>query len=104
MKYTVGMKVRITEDCRDFEETGISREICSKTGHIGTYVGDIDFSNIGFPTPKIMFDDGDVIYGIECWWEVVEDDMPPLEESQILVDAYKQVLRDTLLNNSGEGL
>ena len=28
--------------------------------------------NIGIPNPKIRLDNGDVVYGCECWWGTVE--------------------------------
>lgn len=40
----------------------------------GTYQGDhvppddIGGFNIGLPNPKLVMDDGTVVYGCECWW------------------------------------
>lgn len=33
----------------------------------GIYVGDAE-KDAGFPTNKIELDDGQVVYGYECWW------------------------------------
>lgn len=45
----------------------------------GTYVGDevppkgvcffgIDLNSIGHKNPKIVLDNGDVVWGCQCWW------------------------------------
>jgi hypothetical protein len=44
----------------------------------GVYVGDeipsqdIGGFNTGFPNPKIVLDNGKVVWGCECWWGTVE--------------------------------
>lgn len=41
---------------------------------VGTYQGDetpppeAGGFNIGLPCPKLVLDNGDVVYGCECWW------------------------------------
>lgn len=40
----------------------------------GTYIGDevpddnVGGFNLGLPTPKIELDNGNIVYGCECWW------------------------------------
>lgn len=81
---TAGDKVRIIEDCRD----GIPA-----TGQEGIYEGrfPIPSNEDRYPdNPRIRLDDGSVIWGAECWWENVTDDMAPLEEAQERVEAYRE--------------
>jgi hypothetical protein len=41
---------------------------------VGTYQGehippeDVGGFNMGFPNPKLVLDNGDVVWGCECWW------------------------------------
>lgn len=42
---------------------------------VGTYQGDTEIPpkeaggfNIGAPNPKIVLDNGDTVWGCECWW------------------------------------
>lgn len=41
---------------------------------VGTYQGDhippkeIGGFNLGLPNPKLVLDNGDVVWGCECWW------------------------------------
>ncbi len=34
----------------------------------GKYDGDIDHPYLGFPNPRITLDNGDTVWGCECWW------------------------------------
>lgn len=34
----------------------------------GVYVGDEVHPGLGRPNPKIVLDNGDVVWGCECWW------------------------------------
>ena len=34
----------------------------------GTYQGDELHPAIGIPNPKILLDNGSVVWGCECWW------------------------------------
>jgi len=34
----------------------------------GTYKGEQDHPEYGFPNPKIELDNGKVVWGCECWW------------------------------------
>lgn len=87
-KYNIGQRVRITEDCRK-EKTA--------TGKMGHYVGDAN----GW-IPILKLDDGDVIYGCECWWESIDDEnsMQPLEESQSGLEVLKSFYRKALFGES----
>ena len=41
----------------------------------GTYLGiHVPPENIGFgiPNPKIALDDGQIVYGLQCWWGTEE--------------------------------
>lgn len=79
----VGDEVRVIEDCRE-ESTA--------TGQTGTYEGrfPIPSSEDRYPdNPRIRLADGSMIWGAECWWENVTDDMAPLEEAQGRVQEYR---------------
>lgn len=34
----------------------------------GVYDGSVEHPDMGFPNPRITLDDGDVVWGCECWW------------------------------------
>lgn len=61
------MRVRIVEDCRDNPTADLE---------LGTYIGNYPYKDDpeNPVTPKIILDSGDVIWGIECWWERVSDE------------------------------
>lgn len=46
--------------------------------------------------PRIRLEDGSVIWGYECWWEPVKNEMLSLEESQKDLEGYKDVLRGVI--------
>jgi hypothetical protein len=71
---------RIVEDCR---ENGNAK------GILGTYLGNFEVSNCSFDNPKILLDNGDIIWGIECWWEKY-DKSKSLEKSEKEVDDFKE--------------
>lgn len=39
----------------------------------GTYQGDEYVSELNFHSPKLVMDDGEVIWGFEAWWGSVEE-------------------------------
>lgn len=39
----------------------------------GQIIGREDPLNLGMDTVKILLDNGNIIYGCECWWTPVED-------------------------------
>lgn len=39
----------------------------------GKYLGDVIHPVYGFLTPKILLDNGDIVWGCECWWGNVEE-------------------------------
>lgn len=88
-------RVRITQDVR---EDG------NATGMFGKYVGDWPYQDISgnFKNPRIILDNGDVIWGIECWWERVEPDTPPLRESVTLLEEHKEKMRQLFRENLPE--
>jgi hypothetical protein len=57
-------RVKIIIDCR---------EDADASGMYGYYVGDFKPPNFSFENPKIILDNGETIWGIECWWEFVDD-------------------------------
>lgn len=85
------MRVRIVEDCRPDH---------TATGLLGTIVGQGHPEDCSIVTPKIMLDNGDVIYGIECWWEEYTESSPPLEEVQRDLETHKATVRAAILENS----
>ena len=51
---------------------------CDFLGY-GVYIGDEippeeigGWLNIGLPNPKIQLDNGDIVWGMECWWGTEE--------------------------------
>lgn len=74
-------RVKIIEDCR---ENGYAK------GMLGNYLGDFIYPNNNFENPKILLDNGDIIWGIECWWEKY-DDNKSMEKSEKEVQVYKEL-------------
>lgn len=40
--------------------------------------------NIGMPNPKIVLDDGKVVWGCECWWGAESEVMKVLEANKVI--------------------
>lgn len=62
------------------------REIGSRVGAIlaagdgviqllgfGVYQGDEVLNEAGYPNPKLVLDNGDTVWGCECWWSSEDD-------------------------------
>lgn len=83
------LRVRIVEDCRD--KKGLA------DGKLGKVVGYVEYGPelLHLNTPKIVLDDGDIIFGCECWWEEYsEKTAASLEESRKNLQNYKdQILQ-----------
>ena len=73
------MRVRIVEDCREGHLA---------TGMLGEYEEKVYAVGLNRMTPKITLDDGDIIYGCECWWEEYQEDKS-LEQAQEELFAHK---------------
>ena len=43
--------------------------------------------------PRIKLDDGSTIWGCECWWGVIDDEDPPLEDLQKAQEKTIETLR-----------
>jgi hypothetical protein len=72
-------RVRIIEDCRKDKNA---------KGMLGIYEGDFPYMGMeDFVNPRILLDNGDTIWGIECWWEPYEEDKP-LEQSEAEVKEF----------------
>lgn len=67
------MRVRIIQDCRDNSYADLAYGT-----HVGWHHYKDDPKNA--KCPKIILDDGDVIWGVECWWERVKEDDGYCEE------------------------
>lgn len=77
MKYKPGTRVLIEVDCR-FDSPGMS-----VAGMQGVYEGDFEYpeDELSAPNPRIKLDNGDIIWGIECWWRPVDEgDTAPTRE------------------------
>lgn len=86
MDYQPEIKVRIVEDCR--------REN-NKTGQVGVLEGYFTSPGGLHHNPRTRFEDGSVLWGCECWWELVEN-MPSLEESQVQLKQNRAKLREVI--------
>lgn len=65
MKFIPGTRVLIVEDCR---ENGTA------TGKEGVYEGRFPYNDDAhFSNPRIKLDEGEIIWGIECWWIPLKD-------------------------------
>ena len=59
-----------------------------KTVHFfgyGTYQGDFEHPDLGFPNPKIMLDSGRAVWGCECWWGPEEKVKAFIGDREIMV-------------------
>ena len=85
-EYAPGTRVCIIQDCRKSP---------TATGATGVYEGHFPIDGDGFLNPRICLDNGDIIWGAECWWSPV-DEMPELAEAQELLEEHKANLRRVL--------
>lgn len=49
----------------------------------GTYQGDQVHPEFGFPNPKLVLDNGDTVWGCECWWGPEEQIRKEIEGHKI---------------------
>lgn len=61
-------------------------------GH-GVYEGEHPHPDWGFPNPRIKLDNGEVVWGIECWWgdeakmkERLAENFPLAETVNVKID------------------
>lgn len=96
-----GVRVRILKDCRD--------NVPSADGQIGTFEGYFVYDDVTSTeplstierftkggNPRIRLEDGSCIWGIECWWDEVEDKAPPLRVAQVMLDQKIKEFRNDL--------
>ena len=75
-------RVRIIED---------GRKNKNAKGMLGIYEGDFPYMLEEFLNPRILLDDGDIIWGIECWWELYDENKPMEESEKEVQDFYKEM-------------
>lgn len=79
MRLEKGSKVMIIEDCREGNKA---------TGQIATLEGYFEIDD-DLESPKMILEDGSVIWGYECWWQLAEE-VDDLKEAQIALEATKK--------------
>lgn len=82
MRLEKGSKVMIIEDCRENGEAA---------GKIATIEGYFEVCE-DFESPKMILEDGSVIWGYECWWQPAEE-VEDLEQAQIALESVKAFYR-----------
>lgn len=95
------------------EKKRVTAVICAKGGKAliaghGDYVGDhvpppgvglmgIELHALGHKNPKIELDNGNVIWGCQCWWgskERMEEELGDMEIVELTSDQLDEIMED----------
>ena len=74
-------------------------EVVNLLGY-GVYLGDevpppeVGGFNIGLPNPKLQLDNGDIVWGCECWWGDEKSVKKSIEGATINVVSIHDVRRE----------
>lgn len=94
------------------DRIGAMRSADGKTAHIfgyGVYAGDeippagvfmmgIEMRELNCPNPKLVLDNGDVVFGCECWWGPEKAMKRRCEGMQVVMASIKDYREESAAN------